>query len=900
MWRTTGLYSGMCSTQCLLRTACMSALDTPLGQEGFHPQPQRLLLHAVSALHCPWRSHSPQQLGGLAGGRVYCSMSGSLVPLGRALGWGEASPLPGLHRESTAEAHAQLACVVQLLCGTVVPPTLPLLQGEVADWLKGGLGLDLRRLYPSVQTAVEGAIVGALAESRGQSIAQLVPRNPGGKTPRESVPVNALLDCPGGIEEWCRQAAELARQGYSCIKIKVGRRANPEEDALIVAAVREAIGPSVSLRADANRKWELQQALSFGLAVAPLGLEYIEEPVRDPTDLAVFFEATRVPVALDETLDEALRLAGPNPADVAMALSRLVDQTPGLHALVVKPAVVGGLEKSALIARWASARRIQVVISSAFESSLGLAVYAHLAAALPSNTSNIIPPAHGLATADWFAADLTSEALLATPNPQAGLSISRADSVIRRTISRRVGSSGSIRQFDPDTNGEIPAVDTGPNRSPDSNASPINPSSGVRVAATGSSGSLPDPQAVIFGPPPACVATSRTVATRHATYGFRVLAQGGLPDQVGAGEGQRGPPVIFLHGFLGDADDWRPIMAGVSTQRLCLAVDLPGHGETHVTPCDSFASDGAFSMEATADALASLVASSGWNGATLVGYSMGARLAVHLAVQYPSLFAGAVVVSGTAGISGGPERTARAERDDELAAALWSNGVRQFVEDWYRQPMWASLRHHPRYKDVFVKRTNSGDPEGLSAALSGMSLGRAPSMWDRVRSQPPRILAVAGSFDTKFRAIAERLASLCGGSRSNGSMNGKVPDRVLHIPAVGESTPGEGNAAREGSTARDGSTIREGSTAWQVCTAGEESISSRKVPREGNTAREQSTAREGSAAGESGDGVKEPQGNAEEVCVDRASQAVVVEGCGHAVHIESPLALLQEILRFIA
>ncbi len=147
-----------------------------------------------------------------------------------------------------------------------------------------------------------------------------------------------------------------------------------------------------------------------------------------------------------------------------------------------------------------------------------------------------------------------------------------------------------------------------------------------------------------------------------------------------------------------------------------------------------------------------------------------------------------------------------------------------------------------RFKDVLLKRTSSGDAEGLAAALSGMSPGRAPSMWDTVRSQAPRFLTLAGSSDTKFRAISQRLASLCGDNRKIASTNGNVPDRVWHIAGAGERR----------------------------------------------------------SAGANGAGKEAPQADAEALRVGHASQAVVVEGCGHAVHIESPLALLHEILRFIA
>lgn len=92
----------------------------------------------------------------------------------------------------------------------------------MASWLKGILGLDPRTLYPSVLTAVEAALLSALAASRGETLAHLLRRSPPVEAAsQEYVPVNALMDCPGGVQECRAQAAELARLGFSCIKIKV-------------------------------------------------------------------------------------------------------------------------------------------------------------------------------------------------------------------------------------------------------------------------------------------------------------------------------------------------------------------------------------------------------------------------------------------------------------------------------------------------------------------------------------------------------------------------------------------------------------------------------------------------------------------------------------------------------
>lgn len=78
----------------------------------------------------------------------------------------------------------------------------------------------------------------------------------------------------------CEQAKQLVSRGVRALKVKVGRRSSPVEDAEALLALRQAIGPGVVLRADANRAWSLQQALQFGHRVHGAHLQYVEEPTK--------------------------------------------------------------------------------------------------------------------------------------------------------------------------------------------------------------------------------------------------------------------------------------------------------------------------------------------------------------------------------------------------------------------------------------------------------------------------------------------------------------------------------------------------------------------------------------------------------------------------------------------
>jgi len=222
-----------------------------------------------------------------------------------ATGIGEAAPLPGLSKETTEEAAAQLHLLAGLLRGAALPAALPLLGvGAVSAWMRRGLGVPPEVLLPSVRLALESALFTALAAARGCTLTDLLTN--GGSRRRNgdaassaptfsarSVHLNGLLSCTDGPPAAAAtEAAALVAAGYRALKIKVGRRSSPVDDADTVLAVRAAVGPDIVLRADANRAWSLERALAFGRRAVAAGLQYVEEPTADPLDMGAFFLET--------------------------------------------------------------------------------------------------------------------------------------------------------------------------------------------------------------------------------------------------------------------------------------------------------------------------------------------------------------------------------------------------------------------------------------------------------------------------------------------------------------------------------------------------------------------------------------------------------------------------------
>jgi L-alanine-DL-glutamate epimerase-like enolase superfamily enzyme len=196
-------------------------------------------------------------------------------------------------------------------------------------------------------------------------------------------------DLPGGaLLDACRDAADLpqaaaaagaARAGYSCVKVKVG----VGDDAGRVAAVRAAAGPEMELRLDANGAWTVDEAVASIEALAPAGLELVEEPVHGVEAMRAVRDRVAVRVAMDETATEPGSLT----ASVADAVCLKVSRCGGISGLLAQAALV-------------RASGADVYLSSTYDGPLGIAAALHCAAALrPSG-------ACGLGTLELFAGDV--------------------------------------------------------------------------------------------------------------------------------------------------------------------------------------------------------------------------------------------------------------------------------------------------------------------------------------------------------------------------------------------------------------------------------------------------------------------------------------------------------------
>lgn len=222
-------------------------------------------------------------------------------------------------------------------------------------------------------------------------------------------------------------------------------------------------------------------------------------------------------------------------------------------------------------------------------------------------------------------------------------------------------------------------------------------------------------------------------------------------------EGKAADSLLLLHGFLGCKEDWSTIVTTLGEEISCLTVDLPGHGQT----AGKIADNKLFRMAETAGLLIELLDHLEINRCHVVGYSMGGRLALYLALHYPNRFSSLIVESATAGIRTEPERAERRARDAQLAETIRTRNLGEFLDFWYSQPLFATLdRSSGKYQDM-LKRRLKNDRESLARSLEGMGTGSQPDLWDRLPELKLPVLFVTGASDWKFQRIAAEMANLC-------------------------------------------------------------------------------------------------------------------------------------------
>jgi len=289
-------------------------------------------------------------------------------------GIGEIAPLPVFSHESLSDVEQELMHLKSFLLNRDLPDGVERFDGGF-DRLVGGMLLS-----PSTRFGIESAILNLFAPGAG--VASLI-----GADKISHVKVNALLS--GTRNEVLTNAATAVTDGYAACKLKIAGMTVDDAVAL-TESVRQTIGSDVALRLDANRSFVLEDAIELMRQLGPMRVEYVEEPAKNLGQLRKLLGEKNLGagVALDESLQEI------RPEDLSLPYA--------VRAIVVKPTLLG-LERAYQFGKAALGNGMVPVVSSSFESSIGLSVLAALAAALGGSE---VPA--GLDTLGWLRQDLVT------------------------------------------------------------------------------------------------------------------------------------------------------------------------------------------------------------------------------------------------------------------------------------------------------------------------------------------------------------------------------------------------------------------------------------------------------------------------------------------------------------
>jgi 2-succinyl-6-hydroxy-2,4-cyclohexadiene-1-carboxylate synthase len=225
-----------------------------------------------------------------------------------------------------------------------------------------------------------------------------------------------------------------------------------------------------------------------------------------------------------------------------------------------------------------------------------------------------------------------------------------------------------------------------------------------------------------------------------------------------------GARVVLVHGFTQTGACWGPVADDLAADNELLLVDAPGHG-------------GSSALRPSFTEGAALMGSAG-GAATYVGYSMGGRYLLALAIARPDLVERLVLIGASPGLSSAEERAARRASDEALADHLCAIGLPAFLDEWLALPLFAGLTEEMQFRTERL----ANDPEGLASSLRLAGTGAQDPLWERLPTLEMPVLLVTGALDAKFTAIAEQMNAAIGANATHVTIEGAGHTAHLENP----------------------------------------------------------------------------------------------------------------------
>ncbi len=212
-------------------------------------------------------------------------------------------------------------------------------------------------------------------------------------------------------------------------------------------------------------------------------------------------------------------------------------------------------------------------------------------------------------------------------------------------------------------------------------------------------------------------------------------------------------PLVLLHGFTGTHHTWDDICERLVNKHFLVTPDLPGHGKS-VT---SRGMEG-MSLDSTSDALLEVLDRAGVERTAMLGYSLGARLALTFALRHQDRLTSLILESASPGIRNHVERQARRKMDYALARDIERHGLDWFIRYWQDTPLLATQKTQtPQVIQKISSERLSNTARGLAMSLTSASPGRMHPLWDRLECIKIPVLMIVGEKDEKYLPIAKEM-----------------------------------------------------------------------------------------------------------------------------------------------
>lgn len=221
-----------------------------------------------------------------------------------------------------------------------------------------------------------------------------------------------------------------------------------------------------------------------------------------------------------------------------------------------------------------------------------------------------------------------------------------------------------------------------------------------------------------------------------------------------------GPHIALLHGFTQTKSAWNPVISELGGDFHTISFDAPGHGDAAMLP---------FNCSEAAEAINNIAGE-----ATYVGYSLGGRIMLHAALQFPEEVERLVLISASPGIQDHAERESRIAADSNLAERIGAIGVEAFVDEWMAMPMFAGLNSSNNQRAE--RLTNTAD--GLIRSLKLCGTGAQESFWHRLDELKMPVLLIVGERDQKFVGLNQEMKAAIGSNA-----------QLAVVPGAGHSVP---------------------------------------------------------------------------------------------------------------